>query len=322
MTLSPLRSEGRPVREIRVFLAEHGIARSHNGVVTLLRSSLLAGEIRYGELRGTVPAVVDRATWDRAQRATAVRGPNSRSGRLLARLGVLRCASCGARMVVGTANHGRYALYRCPPTGDCTRRVTVAAEAAEQVVVEAVRASLDGCVGVRAAQDNIRNARIALQRAQADLDAAIRTLADFVNEPAAVERLRELRSQRDEARDVVERLGAPSGLNVLLLDADWDRLSTEDQRRCILATFDRVLVHPAEPGRSPSERVEVVYHDALERLKGHTPPLPNELSAERDAAITELVETTHYFDEATGEWYEPAAPPPDVFDPKADEDSL
>jgi len=225
-------------------------------------------------------------------------------------------------MVVGTANHGRYALYRCPPTGDCTRRVTVAAEAAEQGVVEAVRASLDGCVGVRAAQDNIRNARIALQRAQADLDAAIRTLADFVNEPAAVERLRELCSQRDEARDVVERLGAPSGLNVLLLDADWDRLSTEDQRRCILATFDRVLVHPAEPGRSPSERVEVVYHDALERLKGHTPPLPNELSAERDAAITELVETTHYFDEATGEWYEPAAPPPDVFDPKADEDSL
>jgi hypothetical protein len=31
--------------------------------------------------------------------------------------------------------------------------------------------------------------------------------------------------------------------------------------------------------------------------------------ADRDAALREHVETTHYFDEATGELYEPTVPP-------------
>lgn len=42
--------------------------------------------------------------------------------------------------------------------------------------------------------------------------------------------------------------------------------------------------------------------------------------AERDQALTDHVETTHYFDEATGEMYEPSEPPP-VHDPAGNGDS-
>jgi tRNA splicing endonuclease len=119
---------------------------------------------------------------------------------------------------------------------------------------------------------------VALQLAQDDLDAAIRTLSDFANEPAAGTRLRELRDVRDAARERVERLGAADDGTLLLLGGDWEHLSIEDQRRCIRATLDCVNVKPAESGRSPHERVEVVYHDLRDRLARKTPPLPMDLT--------------------------------------------
>ena len=53
---------------------------------------------------------------ERLQRVSVPRGRRAKSERLLARLGVLRCGTCDARMSVGTSQ-GRYALYRCPPVG-------------------------------------------------------------------------------------------------------------------------------------------------------------------------------------------------------------
>ena len=50
--------------------------------------------------------VVDRDTWERAQKVAIPRGRRAKSFRLLARQGVLRCASCGARMVVGNSRPG------------------------------------------------------------------------------------------------------------------------------------------------------------------------------------------------------------------------
>jgi hypothetical protein len=86
-------------------------------------------------------------------------------------------------MVVGTANHGGYPLYRCPPTGDCTRRVTVSAELVEGVVTDAVREALADAEGRASAASSVRDAERALERAQADLDAPIRA---FVGRRALV----------------------------------------------------------------------------------------------------------------------------------------
>lgn len=254
-----------------------------------MKSRLLVGEIVFGAnrkpedvWRGKCPTVVDRPTWERAQKVSVPRGRRAKSDRLLAGLGVLRCATCEARMVVGTQNRpgggGRYTFYRCPPTGDCPRRVTIAAEVAERVASEAARRYLSGTAGVRQTGDNIREAQAAANRAQDALDAGLRTLADFSDEPVAVERLRELRDGRDRAHERVEALGQPDEATIFLLDRDWSELSREDQRRCIRATIDRVLVRPAERGTPPEDRLEVVHHEGVDMLTGATPRIPHNLA--------------------------------------------
>ena len=101
-----LRAAARPSCEVREYLREHGIERVFHGDAALLA---LADRARRASLRR--PRQPDRtrrsSTRDLAGRpagALAAR-PRAKSERLLARLGVLRCGTCGARMVVGTANH-------------------------------------------------------------------------------------------------------------------------------------------------------------------------------------------------------------------------
>jgi hypothetical protein len=182
-------------------------------------------------------------------------------------------------MTVNSGNYGQYTGYRCAAaTGDCPARLNISATVAEEVVVDAMREALEGCVGFRAARDNLTAARTAARRAQDDLDGALRTLADFTDEPAAVERLVELRRRRDEARDQLDAM-APADDDVLvLLGQAWDTLAVADQRRCIRATIASVVVRPAERGVPPRDRLEVVYHGLVDRLSGATPPLPGDLA--------------------------------------------
>lgn len=278
-----MRAAGATVATVRDYLRDNGIERSFHGTTSLLKSRLLIGEVVFGAnraraedvLRGTCPAVVDRETWERAQRVSVPRGRKAKSDRLLARLGVLRCGTCGARMVTATANHNRYHVYRCPPTGDCPKRVSIAAEVVEQAAVKAVRTWVDGCIATRSLGDSIRAAQAALQVAQDDLDAAIRTLSDFTNEPAAVERLSELQRVRDAARERVEQLGPDPHETVVLLDQDWDTLSLDDRRRCVRAALDRIVVKPStRRGQPPEERIEFVHHAILDVFAGRTPNVP------------------------------------------------
>jgi hypothetical protein len=125
-----MRAYGASVKAVRAYLAEHGIARSYSGVISLLQSPLMIGELRFGELvnESAHEPIVDRGVRSKVQRLTISKGRRGTSERLLARLGVLRCSSCGSRMVVGTTNnHGKglYHFYRCTTNGDCTRKVTI-----------------------------------------------------------------------------------------------------------------------------------------------------------------------------------------------------
>lgn len=250
-----MRADGATVAEVRAFLAIHGIRRSYQSVGALLASRVVLGEIHFGDLVNLEahPAIVDVGVWTRVQRARVTRGRKPKSERLLARLGVLRCATCNARMVVGTSNNGRYPLYRCPPTGDCPQRVTVSAELVEGIVVDAVRDALSDIEGRASAQQNIGDAEHAVERAQADLDAAIRVFAGLEDEQAARERLGELGEARDRAEDRVEQLGASRGAVAVNAARDWDRLSLDGRRALIRATVESVTV---APGRG-ADRVTV-----------------------------------------------------------------
>jgi hypothetical protein len=173
-------------------------------------------------------------------------GRKAKSERLLARLGVLRCGSCGARMVVGTARQGgkRYPYYRCPPVGDCPQRVTISAHIVEGVVVAAVRRRLADVEGRASAERNVHDAQVTLDRAQSDLDAAIRAFAGLEDEDAARTRLAELRDARDEARERVEHLGSPRLVMTVNLSRDWDLLTLEERRTAIRLTVAAVRVAP------------------------------------------------------------------------------
>lgn len=238
-----MRSKGATIAEVRSFLRDHGIKRSYHGTSSLLSSRVVLGEIHFGKLvnlEAHAP-IVDRETWRRVQKVRVKRGPKPSSDRLLARLGVLRCGSCGARMVVGSSHHGEYAIYRCPPTGDCKRRVTISAEKVERAVIEAI-ASID-VEGRASVESHAREAERSLEDAQQALDAAIRAFAGLGDEAAAVERIAELRQARDEAQDAVDQLGGAGG-TITLSGEDWGRLTLTEKRDLICATVKVVTVAP------------------------------------------------------------------------------
>ena len=115
----------------------------------------------------------DRGLFERVQRRTVSRGCQAKSERLLARLGVLRCGTCGSRMVINSYSGS----YRCGDTSAnrCQRRAAVKADRVEVMVLDAVRAySATADVDGRASRRRrIREADEAIERASADLDDTI-----------------------------------------------------------------------------------------------------------------------------------------------------
>jgi site-specific DNA recombinase len=245
-----LRAGGSTVMEVREHLRQHGVERSFHGTQALLRSRIPLGELRFGAIvnEHAHEAIVDRETWRRVQRQIVSRGRRPKSERLLARLGVLRCGTCGARMVTGTTVQGRrrkpYAFYRCNPTSDCPRRVTVSADVAEATVVEAVKQILSGMRGTASADSGLQVARAEVEHTEHELDAAVRAFSRLDNVDAARERLEALRDARDVARDRLDELQAAVLPAVTLTAADWDLLALDEQRDLIRAVVDRAVVAP------------------------------------------------------------------------------
>jgi site-specific DNA recombinase len=251
-----LRAGGATVKQVRSLLAERGIARSFHGVQNLLKSTVVLGEIRHGKLENlhAHPPIVDRDVWGAVQRMKATRGRKAKSDRLLARTRILRCGTCGQVMSVGSAHQGgkrSYWTYRCSPTSDCPNRMAISATIAESVVEAHVRETLAGVEGHASAEENIRHAEQELAQAQERLEGALRAFEGF-DEPAARERLLELRAARDEAQAQRDQVGGGAGVTIDA-NADWDRLTLDERRALIRATIDRAVVGP---GRGP-ERITI-----------------------------------------------------------------
>jgi hypothetical protein len=247
-----MRANGARVADVRAHLARHGVALSPHGTQTLLRQRAYVGELHFGSYAPNLSAwepIIDRETFERVQARKIPRGPRGSSDRLLARLGVLRCAACGGRMTVvaTTARDGsRFYSYRCPAVReDCRQRAAISAELIERHVVEMVLARVFEVQGRGSVETDVRAAEVALEVAQTELEAAIRTLAIVGDEPAAVERLTELRAVRDAARERVHQLTA-TARGTLTLDAasDWPRLSDAARREIIRLTVASVTVAP------------------------------------------------------------------------------
>jgi DNA invertase Pin-like site-specific DNA recombinase len=246
-----LRSQGSPIREVREYLRAHGVPLSYHGVQAMLCSRFSLGELHFGSLVNldAHPALIDAATWNRAQRQRVPRGRRPKSDRLLARQGVLRCGTCDARMVIGSTDQRgkRYAMYRCPPVSDCPRRVTISADVAEQAVEDEVRRLLQGMRGKATAKSGAAEAAREYERLQAQLESATRVAlgAGIEGEAATIERLAELRQARDNALEqLVELQDIDAAAFVVDVDADWNLLTLEERRALIRAVVARAVVKP------------------------------------------------------------------------------
>jgi site-specific DNA recombinase len=245
-----MRAEGMTIKAIRSYLAKHGIERSYHGVTSLLASRVVLGEINFGKLVNTNAhePVIDAELWAAVQRVRVSRGRKPKSDRLLARLDVLRCGSCGARMVVGTAHNGAYPLYRCPPTGDCQRRVTISANLVEGVVTEQVCSALANVEGRASAERNVRDAEQRLADAEGALRAAVHAFTGFEDVSETRERLTELREAREAAHARLDQLGGVGVAVAVNAATDWNRLTLDERRALIRTTVQQVTVAPGGRG--------------------------------------------------------------------------
>jgi DNA invertase Pin-like site-specific DNA recombinase/PHD/YefM family antitoxin component YafN of YafNO toxin-antitoxin module len=243
-----MRAEGTPIKDVRAYLKANGIERTFRGVQTLLASRIVLGEISFvGDKlaltnKNAHRAIVDDETWQRVQRQKVTRGRKAKSDRLLARLGVLRCATCERPMAIGNSNT-KYPTYRCSPMSDCPQRMAITADIAERVVSEQVRAALADTQGHASAETNIRQAEQALQTAQGALDAALRAFDGF-DESVARRRLLELREARDAAQADLDQLGGTRPALTINGAEDWDRLTLAERRALIRAIVARAVVRP------------------------------------------------------------------------------
>ena len=237
-----MRADGASIDAVRRHLLRHGIERTPKAVAKLLHSRTYLGELHFGDLQNPAAhdAIIDRPTWERAQRASAPRGRQPQSERLLARLGVLRCGTCGSRMSVTTSNY-RYPAYRCGQP-DCERRQTVSAPLVEGMVVEEVKRALADVEGRASAEQNIREAAAALDRAQAEYEKLIELLDPM--EPAAAKRLGRAKDKRDKAQEHLDRLGGTSASLTVTAAGDWERLTLDERRALIRAVVGRAVVAP------------------------------------------------------------------------------
>jgi site-specific DNA recombinase len=254
-----LRATGATIGEVRAMLSRRGEDASYAKVGRLLGQRAVLGEIHFGELVNLEahPAIVDRDLFNAVQRVRVPAGRRTKSERILARLGVLRCGSCGGLMSASTGHRGTTAIYRCGAhAGDpCPRRVTISAPMVEGVVIDAVQAVLADDVGRASAAENARIAAAETAAAQDALDTAIAAFgtADVMGEASTARRLAQLRASRDDAQAREDRLGGTSA-DLTVTVADWELLTIEERRALI-----RSVVASAEvrPGRGGVDRVTV-----------------------------------------------------------------
>lgn len=262
-----MRANGTSYVQLTKWLNENGVRTTRpngqlepmtpSGVESMLSSKLLIGEIHFGSFRPNLNAienpVIDRATFRKMHATHVSRGRYSKSERLLARQGILVCATCGSRMTVMSTGTSKYAYYRCGERVSCPAPASVAVDVAEDLVRdEAIKLGND-VVGRASALLELEDARVAAAAAEQKLETTIMTLLS-IESAATAEVLATLQRERDAAVARHDRLVALSAPDLTLRTAtDWNLLTLAEKRSVVRAT---VLVAVVAPGRG-ADRVSV-----------------------------------------------------------------
>lgn len=227
-----MRADRATIDEVRAYLAANGHRRSYQAVRRMLANSLYVGVLRYGGTKrddgsitpeyikeGLFEPIVDPKIWQRVQ-DMRTDAPGSMAGRyskrenLLARLGVLMCDTCGARMTVITREvTGKvYAYYRCGRgrAHDCPAPPTISAPAVEQYVLDAAIGEVTDIVEHESSTREAREAADDALAAEArvdDLEAKYMDLGPGTH-PSALAKLEEARASAQAQRAHATELSA------------------------------------------------------------------------------------------------------------------
>jgi DNA invertase Pin-like site-specific DNA recombinase len=243
-----LRDGGATFGEVRAFLAKRGIKRSESGVRKMLASKVYVGEVHFGKHTPNLEAhdpIIARDLFDRVQGMVVPAGRKGKSKRLLARLGVVHCGTCGGRMSA-TVTQTDYPFYRCA-NEDCERRMSAGAQLVEEWVVAELQEEAKEIEGRASEEGKVAELAAKAERSKAAYAKAQRILSDAEDEDEARAILAAKRLERDADR---EAHGAArdheEGSWWVARVKDWDKLSWEGRRKLIQAAIKSV---PVNPGR-------------------------------------------------------------------------
>jgi hypothetical protein len=239
-----MRARGETYRRCREYLAAHGVERSYRAVQIMFRSPLYVGEVhrKVADERGRESVVafsvcepmIERGVYDAVQARRESQSENRDGGRqsdaLLARTGILRCGSCGARMVAGgqtfrytsrktgETSSGRYAFYVCgADDGDCDARATISAAKVEPHLIDYAVGWYENAEGFASHVAEANEAAEREDQARAALAATKRRLLlfpDAESDEEAAEIVRELTVTLHAAEAEAKQLASVSGVEV------------------------------------------------------------------------------------------------------------
>jgi hypothetical protein len=274
-----MAGDGRTVNEVRDMAAAAGFPMTYPQAQTMLSRSAgecYLGRVVFGDLRNDEAhePIIDLRTFERRFAAVTPRN-GKKSDDLLARLGVLRCDRCGARLVVGTGG-GSVPDYRHPAPSDCSAKrengghgsLTIPREHVLAAVVHATRRALLEVWG--SSGEAVEKAEREAEKIEARLAKARRLALDSDDEAGFAEMIRDLVAEKKAAAIAVEDARAASGVRVTGAGA-WDDMDTMTQRELIATVLDRVEVTrlgempEGHDRRDYSERLSFHYRPGFER---------------------------------------------------------
>lgn len=274
-------------------LTKRGKPFGKNSLYEILRNEKYVGVLVYGatekggkggwdahsnprpdaiRIDGGVPAIVDRATFDKVREKMVKR--KGKGGRFAAKqeyylTGKVFCGKCGSAMVVHGSVGSQYQYYECGAKNRkhiCDMR-NIRVDVLDMAVATSVQAALQDKANrdalIETAQNTQRNAAVVNDTAKAEFSSRLKSIAakldkltDAIMDGLYSQRIKEqMLSLEDEKKTVTAKLkeleSPPPVLNADEITAIIDGVATADINtptgmRAVLAVVAKVIVHDDE----------------------------------------------------------------------------
>jgi DNA invertase Pin-like site-specific DNA recombinase len=270
------RAKGRSWAQLSAWLEEtHGIYKARETLRGMIHNSAYLGHARQGDVvneRAHEP-LVSKRLWDAAHEATGERPTHTGASAHLLLRGLVSCATCGHKMVVGSmrgritsgnwkkGTRQKLPAYACRNLA-CNDHAYAKAEDIDQYVTSAVlelfsRATLKNEARdpreLATAEKELQDAEYALEEFKKNKKAIITLGVDAWNEL-----LEEYVVARDVARVQVETLREETPEQFDLVPEAWNEWSTESRREFLAKIMAECAITPAHRQKLPiEERVSI-----------------------------------------------------------------